>query len=110
MSGSPVGGNGNYFNSNSFNTHSFNTIVFNPVSNTSNVRADVKAEILEWLSPLEPRIRHDDIRANRVEDVGDWLLRAEEYQNWVDGVPGREPDNSVLFCYGDPGVGKTYIT
>ena len=72
--------------------------------------ADERAEILAWLSPLDPWIRHHDIRAQRVEYVGDWLLRTEEYRNWSDGNRGGEPDNSALFCYGDPGVGKTYIT
>jgi len=71
--------------------------------------ADERAEILEWLSPLEPQLRHNDIRAHRVKDVGGWLLRTEEYQSWFHGIRLIEPDNSVLFCYGDPGVGKTYI-
>jgi len=71
--------------------------------------AEERAEILAWLSPLEPRIRHDDIRTLRVEHVGDWLLRTEEYQNWFNDIPGGGSDNSALFCYGDPGVGKTYI-
>jgi len=70
---------------------------------------DETAEILAWLSPLEPQTRHDYIRADRVEDVGDWLLRTEEYQSWFDGIRGGEPNNSTLFCYGVPGVGKTYI-
>ena len=73
-------------------------------------RAGERAEILAWLSPLDPWIRHHDIRDHRVEHVGDWLLRTEEYQNWVHGIPGGESDNSALFCYGGPGVGKTYIT
>ena len=71
--------------------------------------ADETTEILAWLSPLESRIRHNDIRAQRVEDVGDWLLRTKTYQNWFDGVRDGEPNNSTLFCYGAPGVGKTYI-
>jgi len=104
MSQSPAGEN-----SNSLNNHSFNINSFNTIWNLNNVSADVKAEILEWLSPLEPRTRHDDIRAHRVEHVGDWLLRTEQYQNWFTGVRGGEPGNSALFCYGDPGVGKTYI-
>ena len=54
-------------------------------------------------------MRHQDIEEHRVEDVGDWLLRSEEYQNWRDSIHGSEPNNSTLFCYGDPGVGKTYI-
>ena len=96
-------------NSNSFNNNSFNTSSFKNVCNVSFGRVDERAEILAWLSPLEPRTRHHDIRADRVEDVGDWLLRREEYQNWFEGIRGGELNNSVLFCYGDPGVGKTYI-
>jgi len=80
------------------------------VSNVNIGSADERAEILAWLSPLDPWIRHHDIGDHRVEDVGDWLLGTEEYLNWVDGIPGGESDNSALFCYGDPGVGKTYIT
>jgi len=91
-------------NSNSFSN---NTNSFNIVNNFGGV--DERAEILAWLSPLEPQIRHNDVRVRRVEDVGDWLFRTEEYQNWFDGIGGGEPDNSALFCYGDPGVGKTYI-
>jgi len=96
------------------NTNSFNnTISVKRASyNLRNIynlgSVDERAKVLAWLSPLEPRTRHDDIRAHRVEHVGDWLLRTEEYQNWFD-VRSGEPGGSVLFCYGDPGVGKTYI-
>ena len=107
------------FNNNSYNTtNSFNNTTNNTTNNTisfghvSNVNFDSdgkRAEILAWLSPLDPWIRHHDIRAQRVECVGDWVLRTEEYRNWSDGDRGGESDNSALFCYGDPGVGKTYI-
>ena len=99
-------------NINSFNTKNSNnnTTLIKNVHNVNNFwSADERTEILAWLSPLDPRIRHDNIRAHRVKDVGNWLLRTEEYQNWFDGIQGGEPNNSVLFCYGDPGVGKTYI-
>ena len=98
------------------NINSFNNTINNTTNNTNHVSnvnnyggANERDQLLAWLSPLEPRIRHQDIRAHRVEDVGDWLLRTEEYQNWFNGIHGGEPNNSVLFCYGDPGVGKTYI-
>jgi len=71
--------------------------------------ADDRSSILAWLSPLEPRLRHQDIQENRVEDVGEWLLKTEEYRNWYAGSEGSASDSAVLFCYGDPGVGKTYI-
>ena len=108
MSQSHIGENSNSFN-NSFNHNSFNTISFNNVCIADSSGGAERAEILKWLSPLEPRIRHDDIRAHRVKDVGDRLLRTEEYRNWFDGIRDGGSDNSALFCYGDPGVGKTYI-
>ena len=117
MSQSRVGENSNSSNNNnssinnSFNTNSFNPISSNHVSSVKNPGgADERAEILAWLSPLDPWIRHHDIREHRVEHVGDWLLRTEEYRNWFDGIRDGESDNSALFCYGGPGVGKTYIT
>jgi len=85
------------------NTNSLNTTV-----NNFSV-ADDRSDILAWLSPLEPRLRHQDIRDQRVEDVGEWLLQTEEFRSWCAGSGGDESDNAVLFCYGDPGVGKTYI-
>jgi len=105
MSQSRLGESSNSFNNNPFTN---NTNSFNNVCNV-NFGSDETAEILAWLSPLDPRIRHQDIRAHRVEHVGDWLLRTEEYRNWFNGIHGGGPNNSTLFCYGDPGVGKTYI-
>ena len=89
---------------NSFN----NTNSFNNVWNNCSV-VDEKSEILAWLSPLEPQIRHHDISTRRVGEVGDWLLQTQEYQNWFGGIHGGKSDGSALFCYGGPGVGKTYI-
>jgi len=109
MTQARVGENNNSLN-NSFNTNSFNTILFNHVSGVNSFgHGNERADILSWLSPLDPWIRHSGIREDRVEHVGDWLLRTEEYQNWFDCDRGGESDNSTLFCYGNPGVGKTYI-
>ena len=114
MSQSRVGESSNSCNNkNSFNTNnSFNnTISFQNVHNVNNFGSTGERDkILAWISSLEPRIRHHDIRAHRVENVGDWLFQTEKYQNWFHGICDGEPDNSALFCYGDPGVGKTYIT
>jgi len=96
--------------------NSFNKTINNTTNNANHVSnvnnyggANERDELLAWLSPLEPRIRHQDIRAHRVEHVGGWLLQTEEYRNWFNGIHGGEPNNSTLFCHGDPGVGKTYI-
>ena len=84
----------------------------NSLNTTNNVInftvAEDRPDILTWLSPLDPRLRHQDIRDRRVKDVGEWLLQTEEFRGWYAGS-GGEADNAVLFCYGDPGVGKTFI-
>ena len=69
--------------------------------------SDEKRQILEWLSPLAPRERHQAIREARVDGVGDWLLRTNEFGKWHTGED--QTAHPVLFCYGDPGVGKTYL-
>ena len=87
-----------------------NTVsVSNTTVTNSFTVADNRSEILTWLSPLDPKLRHQDIQSRRVENVGEWLLRTEEFRTWYAGSEGGECDNAVLFCHGDPGVGKTFI-
>ena len=80
----------------------------NTITNNFTI-ADERSQILSWLSPLEPNVRHHDVRDRRVEGVGEWLLQTEQFRSWCTGSEGGESDHGVLFCYGDPGVGKTYI-
>jgi len=82
---------------------SFNTTYINPTV------ADDRSNILAWLSPLDPKIRHQDVREKRVENIGEWVLQTEDFRGWCAGSGRGECDKPVLFCYGDPGVGKTYI-
>ena len=70
---------------------------------------DDRSDILTWLSPLDPTRRHQDIRRDRVKNIGEWLLQTEEFRNWIASSGRNEIDNAVLFCYGGPGVGKTFI-
>jgi len=83
------------------NNNCFNTT--NYVWNNYTV-ADDRSQLLAWLSPLEPKLRHRDIQERRVDKVGEWLMQTEEFRSWE-----GEGDNAVLFCYGDPGAGKTFI-
>jgi len=73
-----------------------------------NVVADDRSPLLNWLSPLEPKLRHRDIQERRVDNVGEWLLQTKEFKSWHNLSEG-EGDKVVLFCYGGPGVGKTFI-
>jgi len=89
-------------------SNNINSFLNTTVTNNFTI-TDERLQILTWLSPLEPNLRHQDIRDGRVENVGEWLLQTEEFRGWYGGSGGGESDNAVLFCYGDPGVGKTYI-
>jgi len=80
--------------------------------NTTNISftaPDELPNILAWLSPLDLKVRHQDIRDRRVENVGEWLLQTKEFRSWYTYSEGGESDNAVLFCYGDPGAGKSFI-
>jgi len=90
------------------NINSFN------VSNVLNVSthyatAEDRSEILTWLSPLEPRIRHQDLRTRRADNVGEWLLQTEEFHRWCDSSQQMASEHATLFCCGGPAVGKTYF-
>ena len=75
--------------------------------NTTVYKSDEDAQIILWLSPLEPKNRHQGVRTGRFEGVGDWLLETSEFREWRGGKGGA--DKAVLFCSGNPGVGKTYL-
>ena len=92
----------------SHNANSLNTYTAINVSNNFTI-ADDRSNILAWLSPLDPKLRHQDIQDRRVENVGEWLLETKEFRNWQAGGAEGESHDAVLFCYGDPGVGKTFI-
>ena len=80
----------------------------NSFNNTVNFVTQIDEEgrqILRWLSPLEPQKRHQGVRTGRLDSVGNWILESSEFRKWRDAEDGCE--DRVLFCYGNPGVGKT---
>jgi len=83
-------------NTNSFNVWNMCTI------------ADDRSQLQAWLSPLEPKKRHRDIQERRMDNIGEWLMETEEFRSWHD-CGERERGCEVLFGYGNPGVGKTFI-
>jgi len=82
--------------------------------NTSNVWnnctvADDRSQLLTWLSPLDGGLRHCDIQERRVNNIGKWLMRTEKFRRWCGLDKEGGSDDAVLFCYGNPGVGKTFV-
>ena len=47
------------------------------------------------------------MRDGRMDGVGDWLFGTNEFEKWH--INEDQAVNPVLFCYGDPGAGKTYL-
>jgi len=84
------------------NTNSFN---ITNIDSTLVTSADGRAELLSWLSPLEPHKRHQDVRIRRYDGIGDWLLEIPEFKRWRNGHDG----SSTLYVSGAPGAGKTYL-
>ena len=84
-----------------------NKTVHKTVYKTVYIESDENAQIMHWLSPLEPENRHHGVRSDRFEGVGDWLLETSEFREWRGGE--GEAEKAVLFCSGNPGVGKTYL-
>jgi len=67
------------------------------VSNNCSV-ADDRSQLLSWLSPLDPGLRHWDIQERRVEDVGEWLIQTKEFKKWC-GLSGEFDADKMLFCF-----------
>jgi len=89
------------------NRNSFNVQNVQNVQN--NYAADDRSPLLTWLSPLEPKLRHRDIQERRVDNIGEWLLETDEFRGWHEWSGEGEGDKAVLFGYGGPGAGKTFI-
>jgi predicted ATPase len=60
--------------------------------------------ILDWLTPVDFYTQQSDFIRRRQEGTGEWLLKSNEFQEWV------KQSNQTLFCPGIPGAGKTIIT
>jgi len=84
---------------------------FNPINSHNNITnityVDERAKILNWLSPLQPRTRHNDVRGRRQDGLGEWFLQSDEFLRWRDGK--GESGKATLFCSGNPGVGKSFL-
>jgi len=78
-------------------------------SDTVNIspKIDVRGPFLQWLSPLEPRRRHQELQSSRIDGVGSRFLETAEFRKWSGG--GDRSDPAVLFYGGDLGTGKSYL-
>lgn len=66
------------------------------------VSQKVKA-VIDWLTPLNFLARQESIIRDRSKGTGAWFLESETFDRW------RSGDDSVLWCPGIPGAGKTFL-
>ena len=71
--------------------------------------SDDRSRLLAMLSPLEHGLKHADIQEGRVNGVGERLIQTKEFRRWSGFEGEGGSDEAVLFGYGGPGVGKTFI-
>ena len=91
-------GSGNLHCGNVTNSH--NNITVNNTDDEDN-------QIRQWLSPLRPQHRHRSLQSSRVNGVGGWFPKTDDFREWSSGQGAAR--RAVLFCYGHPGVGKTRV-
>ncbi|KAF4332120.1 hypothetical protein FBEOM_14088 [Fusarium beomiforme] len=62
-----------------------------------------KKEVLDWLSNIDFGAHHSDERKKQAPGTGQWLLKSDIYQSWV------QKRGQILFCPGIAGAGKTVL-
>lgn len=53
-----------------------------------------KQSLLDWLSPLNFWLKHDNVRSKRCEGTGNWLLHTKHFEDWAAG------STRTLLCLG----------
>ena len=67
----------------------------------------IHCQTLEWLSPIDPSERHDEIKSARLSGTCEWIRTDVEFQRWVKTTPS-DNNHDVICWVGDPGQGKTF--
>ena len=72
-----------------------------------NPRDSEKEYVLRQLSALDFTTKQKESYSKRHAKTGQWLLEDPDFQNWLNP---EDSQHSVLWCPGNPGVGKTVMT
>jgi hypothetical protein len=62
-----------------------------------NIEAKKRIDVLNWLSSMDSKSKHNEIKSKRVKGSGKWLLESEKFVNWL------KESSSMLYCKG-PGT------
>ncbi|KAI5786671.1 ankyrin repeat-containing domain protein [Pyronema domesticum] len=59
------------------------------LANSNRLTEDELEKIIEWISPLDPQKRHDDIKSKRLHGTGAWFLKKPEFIDWCNESQGE---------------------
>ncbi|SPO01972.1 uncharacterized protein DNG_04645 [Cephalotrichum gorgonifer] len=63
-----------------------------------------RRDVIRWVSDLEYGETQQALHDTRLEGTGIWLLQTPEFEEWFQGK-----SSGILWCFGNPGVGKTVL-
>jgi hypothetical protein len=69
-----------------------------------NLQSSKRREILNWMSSVPYEQHHGNIRRDRLESSGLWLLHKDEFRLWR-----KSSTSSILWLHGIPGSGKSKL-
>ena len=65
-------------------------------------------KVLAWMSGFDQDVKHNEVRAPRIEGTGQWLFKTESFCDWY--RCGDGDTKTVLWCSGVQGAGKSVLT
>ncbi|KAK3337714.1 hypothetical protein B0T19DRAFT_413355 [Cercophora scortea] len=65
--------------------------------------ASQRREVYTWLQQTDPSSRHNAARCLYEKGTGEWVLRSEEWKNWI------KSQSRSIWIHGIPGAGKTVL-
>ncbi|EGX45574.1 hypothetical protein AOL_s00169g180 [Orbilia oligospora ATCC 24927] len=77
--------------------------IWKPQSLDDHLHSD-RQDIMSWLCPIDYQERFRERLPRNFKETGKWLLGGRTFQSWLQGK------NTMLFCSGIPGSGKTTIS
>ena len=69
-------------------------------------QAQLRKNVLAWLSNYDHEEKHRTIRAQRADGTGEWLLQDDTFREWYED---KKPATPILWCHGVPGSGKSVL-
>lgn len=67
-------------------------------------QVEKRRAVLDWLSGVNYAQQQADLLRESEEGTGSWFIESSQFQQWAHG------NEDVLFCLGNPGAGKTFVT